>query len=98
MTIWAVTLDAFEQRLDAQERALDGGSHEPIPAFSPAPDLPPVPLEMVDRAVALVWRCRALEDRVTAALNEAKEQLQALADAAPAPADAAEPVFFDSRV
>jgi hypothetical protein len=98
VTIWAATLDAFEQRLDAQERALDGGSHEAIPAFAPAPDLPPIPVDLVDRAVALVWRCRALEDRVTAALNDAKTQLQALADAAPAPAEAAEPVFFDSRV
>jgi hypothetical protein len=96
--VWSATLDAFEQRLDAQERALDRGSHEPIPAFSPAPDLPPLPTEMVDRAVALVWRCRALEERVTAALTQAKEQLAALAEAAPTPADAAEPVFFDSRV
>lgn len=96
--LWEGTLDAFEQRLGAQERALDDGDHASISKFAPPPDLPPLPAALVDRAVALVWRCRALEERVSTALQQAKDQLAALAGAAPASADAAEPVFFDSRV
>ena len=96
--LWEATLDAFEQRLDAQERALDEGSHDPIPRFSRTTDLPPIPAALIDRAVALVRRCRTLEERVSGALQQAKDQLAALADAAPAAAAAAQPVFFDSRV
>ena len=96
--MWSASLDAFEQRLDAQESALAEGSHVPVPPFLPAAGLPALPADLVDRAVALVWRCRALEERVSDALEQAKNQLQALAEGAPPAAAAAEPMFFDSRV
>ena len=94
---WRVVLDAFEARLDAQADALALGAPGVVPAFV-APVLPnPLPDTLLDRATALVWRCRELEDALSEALQSAEASLAKVHDAAPAPAPA-QPVYFDSRV
>jgi hypothetical protein len=95
---WAKTLDAFEARVAAQWAALENRSLESVPAFA-APAVPgPMPDELVARATELVHRCRALEDTLSAALADARQQLEHLNETGPSPESPAEPVFFDSRI
>lgn len=94
---WAAALDAFEARIDAQAEALARHDAEPVAPFEP-PDLPaPLPAELVERAAALVWRCRELEDKLSAAVSDARAALQdAHAKSTARPHN--QPVYFDSRV
>jgi hypothetical protein len=96
---WAAALDAFEARVASQWAALDDPSLEPAPPFA-APAVPgPMPDELVARATELVHRCRALEDTLSAALADARQQLERLDEpTATAGSSPAEPVFFDSRI
>jgi hypothetical protein len=95
---WAATLDAFEARVAAQWAALGDSSAEPVPPFA-APEVPgPLPEELVARATELVHRCRALEDTLSAALADARQQLERLDEPATTASSPAEPVFFDSRI
>ena len=90
-------LDGFEHRLAAQEAALSSGLVEAAPSFDP-PSLPtPLPHDLVERATALVWRCRALEETLSRALQDAGAQLDRIGEAGPARAPS-QPVYFDSRV
>jgi hypothetical protein len=96
VTNWDAVLDDFEARLADQWAALRAGSLDGAQAFAPPPVDGPLPPEHVERATALVWRCRELEDALAAALAAATENLERLDRAAPAvPAG---PVYFDSRV
>lgn len=91
---WTAILDAFERNLDAQWSALDRNAPHEAPSFTPPEPTQPLPPELTERATALVWRCRALEDALSAALAKTTEELER-----PAPATApAQPVYFDSRV
>ena len=94
---WVSALDGFEHRLAAQEAALASGVVEPTSSFDP-PSLPtPLPHALVERATALVWRCRALEESLEQALKDAAAQLDRIGEAGPARTPS-QPVFFDSRV
>ena len=93
---WATTLDAFEQRLAAQWAALEQGALEPVEPFAPPALAEALPHDFVDRATDLVWRCRALEDALAAALAKVTDQLERAAE--PAAGPPAEPVYFDSRI
>ena len=95
---WAATLDEFEGSLAAREAALDSGSLDPVAPFEPRDDLAPLPPDFADRAAELVRRCRALEDKLEAALDDARGQLDRLGETTQSPAPPAEPMFFDSRV
>jgi hypothetical protein len=96
MTVWTATLDAFEQRLEAQWAALHDASVEPVPAFEPPPGAAVLPDEHVACATELVWRCRALEEALAAALAKVTDQLDQAAE--PPAGPPAEPVYFDSRI
>ena len=94
---WLAALDAFEHRLVAQEVALAGGVVEATPSFDP-PSLPtPLPHDLVERATALVWRCRALEDTLNQALQDAAGQLDRIGETG-STGTPSQPVFFDTRV
>lgn len=95
--LWAVVLDAFEQRIDAQREALALGAPGIVPPFVAPPLANPLPDSLLDRATALVWRCRELEDEIETALAQTGASLDKL-HATPAPPAAAQPVYFDSRV
>jgi hypothetical protein len=95
---WEATLDAFEQRLEAQERAYRDGLVEAVPPFEPPAVATAIPAAFVDRATQLVWRCRALEDTLAAALHTAREQLDRVGEAVAGPAAPASPMYFDSRI
>jgi hypothetical protein len=97
-TEWAKTLDAFEARVAAQWAALDDSSLEPIPPFAEPAVHTPLPDELIARATELVHRCRALEDTLSAALADARQQLERLDEPATTASSPAEPVFFDSRI
>ena len=95
---WQAALDAFEQRLAAQEASYEQGLVSPVPPFEPPKVTTPLPQGFVARATELVWRCRALEETLAGALQHAQEQLDRVGAAATAPAAPAQPIFFDSRV
>lgn len=94
--VWTLVLDAFEARLDAQYEALALGAPGVVPPFVAPPLANPLPDSLLDRAIALIARCRDLEDELADALAATEVSLAKLHDA-PAPA-AAQPVYFDSRV
>ena len=90
---WTSALDAFEARLADQRVALDGDDPAVAP-FVPPVDLGPLPVELLERAQALLGRARALEHDLAARVAAAGA---AVAAAAPRPA-AASPAFLDTRV
>ena len=97
-TDWETTLTVFEARVEAQWTAHREGSLDPVPMFEPPAAASPLPAHLVTRATELVWRCRALEEALTAALADATAQLARLDETDAATSAPAEPVFFDSRV
>ena len=70
MTSWAVALDEFEARLDAQRAALDLADAGDLGAFQPPIGLGPLPAELLARANDLLSQAtdleRELADNVTA--------------------------------
>ena len=95
-TDWESTLDAFQERLDAQWAVYRDGLTEPVVPFEPPAVTSPIPPQFVARAAELLQRCRALEETLAAAMEMARSDLDRLGPsggAAPA-----EPVYFDSRV
>ena len=92
---WECTLDAFEQRLHAQEVALALGSLDPVAEFEPPAAPTALPTAFLHRATELVARCRALEDALATALATALTDHEQAKRSAAAPA---QPVYFDSRV
>lgn len=95
--VWSAVLDAFEARLDAQYEALALGAPGVVPPFVAPPLANPLPDCLLDRAVALIARCRDLEDELTRALADTELSLVKVHEA-PAATAAAQPVYFDSRV
>lgn len=95
-TVWSLVLDAFEARIDAEYEALALGAPGVVPPFV-APPLPsPLPDALLDRAVALIARCRRLEADLAEALATTEVSLAKLQDTPATPA--AQPVYFDTRV
>ena len=95
--VWTVVLDAFEARIDAQRDALALGAPGVVPPFVAPPLSNPLPDALLDRAIALVARCRELEADLAGALEATQLSLTKLHDDGPAVA-AAQPMYFDSRV
>ena len=95
---WQRTLDDFEATLRAQEASLDQGMTKAVPPFEPPVGLNPMPADFVHRATDLVARCRALEEKLAGALDDAHAQLDRLGETSAVAAAPAQPVFFDSRV
>jgi hypothetical protein len=74
---WADALDELEELLRRQEAAVSARVTLPV---SPLPVVDgPIPEELRPRAVALLSRCRSLEDRVAEALDEHRRRLPAFA-------------------
>ena len=94
---WSAILDSFEARLHAQHEAMTMGPaaldawEEPVPTA-------PIPRDLMERATALMWRCRELEDEIEQALNGVAAQLDRMLEVAATSAVPAEPMYFDSRV
>ena len=95
--LWAVVLDAFEARISAQRDALALGAPGIVGPFVAPPLANPLPDSLLDRATALVGRCRELEEEIQAAMAQTTASLEKLHDA-PVSANGAQPVYFDSRV
>jgi hypothetical protein len=64
MTSWAVALDDFEARLDAQRAALDAGQAGELTPFQPPIGLGPLPHELGDRARDLLAQAVDLEQEL----------------------------------
>ena len=94
---WTAVLDEFEARIHAQREALEMGSALIAPWHAPAVD-EPLPRDLVERATELVWQCRELEDEIARALGGAAASLDQLLAAPPVPTQAAQPMYFDSRI
>lgn len=94
---WTAILDSFEARIHAQREALAMGPAA-LEAWLPPAPTTPLPRDLLERATALVWQCRELEDAIEQSLSTTLASLDRLLDAPPANGDAAEPVYFDSRV
>lgn len=93
---WTDVLDTFEARLAAQQTALDAGGTTIVPPFEPPATIPPLPVDLAERAIALTERCRRIEADIARALETAGAALaRATATKINLPA---EPVYFDSRV
>ena len=69
MTSWAVALDEFEARLDAQRAALDAGSAGSLVPFEPPIGLGPLPTALADRAHDLLDQARDLEQELADNVN-----------------------------
>lgn len=68
---WSDTLDGLEWCLQEQRELLDAGTPELVVAFRPGPDLGPLPVELGDRAIALLAESRRIEAEVEAGLAAA---------------------------
>ncbi len=94
---WTQVLDAFEARLDAQTAALRERTTHPVEPFSAPAVATVLPPALVDRAVSLLRRCRALEEDIAAALADTAAAI-ARSDTDRDAQTGREPVYFDSRV
>lgn len=94
---WSHILDAYEARLDAQALALREHAFDGLGAFTPPHVESPLPHALVERAEALLQRCRDLEHALATALAETAVAI-ARSDRARPTGHAAEPVYFDSHV
>jgi len=63
MTTWTEALDALEQHLSDQERLLAAGRYAEMTAFEAPLDLPPLPIDLADRATVLIRRTQTLAER-----------------------------------
>ncbi len=95
MSTWTAVLDAFEARLDEVGRALADGEPGTVPPFAPPADPPPIPADVVPRAVALLQRSREMEQLIAQARVAVRARLDAPPPAPRAPGQASR---FDMAV
>lgn len=74
LTSWTGALDAYEQRLDAQRRALDEGGAGDVAPFEPPVGLGPLPHHLLGRADGLLRRGRELQAQLEVALAGASRE------------------------
>lgn len=83
--------------MHAQREALAMGP-APVEPWVPPAVSTPLPRDLLERATALMWQCRELEDEIQRTLAGAAESLDRLLDAPPSGSEVPDPVYFDSRV
>ena len=92
---WDEALDEFEAALDAQERAVETGEVDDFPAFMPPRLAAPLPVELAERAQALLDRSRAVEQRLATWLVDTGRQLKVAERFADDRREASVPHFVD---
>lgn len=75
MTTWAVALDTFEGRLEAQRAALDAGEAGALEPFAPPPGLGPLPAGLSARAKDLLAQSQDLVEELAGNVQALSQDL-----------------------